>query len=396
MSPTQSPAYNSLAKHQRNDLALSISTNLAPPRTTCPETPLRRQGQGLSSDISPTYSKPLSSDKVPRIETSCADCTGDEFCPLHDSFGGESNSGLYPSDDRQIYPLSQHKSRPKLRLQTSGKVTSRQYKVGETVSTSVPEIGGLTVERKATDESNDDFLPSSSTLRGSGSTPGLASKKWDKVVKTVKFAAPDRKIDETPISTPTRPLLPRDSSNLPSKGSERLSARKKMQRLFHFSKYRSDDSSTEGNDYIDRHESHIQTPLHLPRRISRLPSFFTRERLILPQRAQRRDYFLISIASALSVLFVTIGILAATVPEKLCEYDWLATAIDSFLPTFAISTPYTFIVVAFAVSGTGRNWINGRYTPMLYALVAALGRVAIGALSGNVTWKVMNCPDGSA
>lgn len=378
---------------------------LSPPTPSYPQTPIRgRERLNESKSPAPRIAwQP--SVHGPRIETSCADCSGDELCPLHDFISEDYEHGLHSDTDHnssfkslvRTPVLSRKKQRPKLRLQTPGKVQERQVNASEGKEGTAASLKRPEARRHATDDSMGDSLPSGSTLLGSGSTPGSVSKKWEKQIKTVSFAAPSQRTDDTAVSTPTRPLLPRSSSSQSSQGNgERLSARKRMQRIFFFKKFPSESYSPSPRNYTDRRHTEVQTPLQLPRRVSRLPSFFTRERLILPTRVQRRDFLLLSVSLTLSTLFTTVGVLATVVPTKICHVGWLATAIDSFLPNLAISTPYTLLVVGFAVSNAGRHWINGRYTPLLYALVAALGRVAVGALSGNISWRVMHCPGGNA
>ena len=388
--------FNAQGKHHQRPRSATTGC-LAPPPTTPPSTPIR-----VGDDPSPPADlpRPISEEtsfQVPRVTTSCADCFDDELCPLHEfinedyEFGSQSDIEAHPNckgSTPRLGSLKNTKSRPKLRLQTPGRIKDRQLTADRSKDDSLVGIMKPQVRRQDTDDSVEDSLPSSSTLLGSGSTPGSGTKKWGKFPKTVKFASPHQKVDDKPISTPTRPLLKRSSS---SQSSSNNSARTKMRRLFSFRKYPSDSAVDTRRSFLHRRHTEV-TQLEIPRRISRLPSFFTRERLILPTRVQRRDVFLLSISLVLAGLFITVGVLAMTVPGDVCRLGWLATAIDSFLPNLAISTPYTLLVVGFAVSSTGRCWINGRYTPLLYALVAALGRVFVGALSGNISWKVMHCP----
>ena len=53
------------------------------------------------------------------------------------------------------------------------------------------------------------------------------------------------------------------------------------------------------------------------------------------------------------------------------------------LSTWSFLLKHTYLVVGFAVGALGKRWINGRYTPLLYATCAAFGRVAVGSLTGN-------------
>lgn len=133
------------------------------------------------------------------------------------------------------------------------------------------------------------------------------------------------------------------------------------------------------------------TPLRLPRRLSRLPSFFTRERLYLPRHLQRRDIAMLVTLILLATCFLGIGIFAAVRPKLVCKSSFLENAVNAFLPSLLIGAPYTLLVVGVGVCEWGRRWIKGRYTPLLYAGVAVLGRVGMGALIGNLDWTLLAC-----
>ena len=370
---------------------------LTPPSSNQPSTPVRGRGRerDRTYNDSPVPISWQAPNDVPRIETSCGDCSSQDLCPLHDFISEEDQTSDLEAGPppkrlvRRPTPVSRT-SKPKLRLQTSPKIANLKAKANE--GKNAAEAGaaaqGSILVRQTT---NDSTPESSSTLLGSGSTPGSASKKWRKVT----FAPAAETRTDTALSTPTRPLLPRN----PSSGSSTESmsgfetAKRKMQRLFFPRRCMSESRGP--CHHTDRNHIEPCTPVSLPRRVSRLPSFFTRERLLLPQHVQRRDFVLMIGVGFLSALFLSVGVLAATDPASVCKVTWLATAIDSFLPNLAISTPYTLLVVGFAVSGAGRGWISGRYTPLLYATCAALGRVFVGSLTGNINWKVMHCPGGS-
>lgn len=96
-------------------------------------------------------------------------------------------------------------------------------------------------------------------------------------------------------------------------------------------------------------------------------------------------------ALALIIAFVSLGIFAAVRPATVCESKFLQTCVDAMLPGLFIGAPYTLVVVGLAVSGWGKSWIRGRYTPALYVLAAALGKVGVGALVANLDWTVIAC-----
>lgn len=414
MAPSDSPmppdfdsAFAPRAAKSEAFTAPCTSNLLAPPASDRPETPIRRRERSRASNNTlPANISWAPSKGGPRIETPCDDCSGDEVCPLHDFISGDLDATHSDSDTLPTVPprvsMTARRQRPKLRLKTPAKVQARQLGASTMDESKHSGLKRPGVRRAATDDAMEEDLPSGSTLLGSGSTPGSASKKWGK--QRVSFAVEGTDQTRSDSREPLRPHLQRNASSQSrqSSRSSRSSQEKPrgLRRLFFFERFPSGNGSPQPEaptDYMARRESHNpQTPVQLPRRISRLPSFFTRERLILPERIQRRDVMLLSISVTLVIVFMTIGIIAVTRPDEICQVHWMSVAIDSFLPNLVISATYIFLAVGFAVSQAGRRWINGRYTPLLYAMCVALGRVAVGALSGNISWKVLHCKWGGA
>ena len=383
---------------------------LGPPAFERPDTPIRGRQRSRTTNALPERTSWEAPIKSSRTVIKCNDCSGDDLCPLHDFISEEPDVGTLSDSERlprkSTLVSQRRKQRPKLRLKTPGKVQQREFKASGTVSSRHISLGQSDTRRNATRDSQEEDLPSGSTLLGSGSTPGSGSaKKWGK--QRVSFAVEPLDTSRPNSREPLRPHLQRNTSSQSAFSStststssgEKKKSRRPIRRLFSYQKYPSssgDSPQSGATDYMARRDTYIQTPVSLPRRLSRLPSFFTRERLILPERIQGRDLMLLISSLIMIVIFTAVGVLAAVRPDRVCQVPWLAVSIDSFLPNLAISTPYTYMVVGFAVSRPGRRWINGRYTPLLYATCAALGRVAVGALSGNITWKVFRCAWGGA
>lgn len=137
--------------------------------------------------------------------------------------------------------------------------------------------------------------------------------------------------------------------------------------------------------------SQSPTPFKIPERLSRLPSFFIRERLYTAQHMQQRDRFLICMTCLLGAVFLSIGIFAAIRPHLVCRSRFLGKAVNTVLPSLLVEAPYTLVVVGIGVCGWGRQVIKGRYTPFLYLLLVVLGQVGIGALIGNLDWTLLVC-----
>ena len=134
------------------------------------------------------------------------------------------------------------------------------------------------------------------------------------------------------------------------------------------------------------------TPIHLPRRLSRFPSFFTREKRLLHYTLKRRDIVLIALIVLHVFLFIGIGILTATSPRIICRKAWLHTAVCEFFPDLLLGAPFTAAVVFFGVSEWGRREIQGRWTPFLYAVAVAFVRVMVSVMLGNLEIVIVKCP----
>ena len=134
-----------------------------------------------------------------------------------------------------------------------------------------------------------------------------------------------------------------------------------------------------------------QTPIRLPRRLSRFPSFFTRESRLLPHTFRRRDAALLAALLATVLLFFVVGVLCEARADLVCATPWLAAAVNDFLPDLVLGGPYTALVVGVAVSPWGRRELRGHWTPVLYAATVSVGRVAVQSLMGNLTWTVLRC-----
>lgn len=134
-----------------------------------------------------------------------------------------------------------------------------------------------------------------------------------------------------------------------------------------------------------------QTPIALPRRLSRFPSFLSREKRLLPYTFKTRDAVFLTALVASVAAVVSVGALCGARKDLVCRRGWLVTAANGFLPDLVLGGPYTAIVVGVGLSEWGRRRLRGRWTMMLYAGVVSVGRVFVGCLMGNLSWEVVRC-----
>ncbi|KAI9661458.1 MAG: hypothetical protein M1831_002980 [Alyxoria varia] len=138
---------------------------------------------------------------------------------------------------------------------------------------------------------------------------------------------------------------------------------------------------------------HRPSAFTLPRRLSRFPSFFTRETSLLPLTLRRPlDLTLLTLLLLHISLFTSIAILCAARRDVVCANAWLVASLNGYAVPAVVGGVYTGCAVGFAVSGMGRRVLGrGRWSGVLFTGVVACGKVVVVVGVGDWGVSVVGC-----